>query len=80
MSCAHELITAHARSTGVDAGRPEFQRFARELFQVGRQCGANGLGDESRRLMALARLLNSAVDMRVYDFVIGWRRTGRAAA
>jgi hypothetical protein len=82
-ACAHELIAAHARRAGVDPRSPEFRQFARELFHLGRQCGAAGLDDESRRLVALARSLSGAPDVRAYELLartLGWRRAGRAAA
>jgi glycosyltransferase involved in cell wall biosynthesis len=80
---AHELIASHARRAGVARDQPELQRFARELFHLGRQCGAAGLADESRRLVTLAGAISSARDIRGYEFlarVIGWKRAGRAAA
>ncbi|MEA2163919.1 MAG: hypothetical protein QOK37_2046 [Thermoanaerobaculia bacterium] len=80
---AHELITAHARRAGIDPASPEFQHFARELFHLGRQCGAAGLRAESKRLVALARSLSKSADLRAYQAVanvIGWTRAGRAAA
>ena len=61
---------------------PELQHFARELFHLGRQCGAAGLAAESKRLVALAQDLSTARDIRVYDLaarVLGWQRAGRAA-
>jgi glycosyltransferase involved in cell wall biosynthesis len=79
---AHELIAAHARRAGVHRDTPELQHFARELFHLGRQCGTAGLPAESKRLVALARDLSAARDIRVYDLaarVLGWRRAGRAA-
>jgi glycosyltransferase involved in cell wall biosynthesis len=82
-SCAHELITAHARRAGIDTASPEFQRFARELFHLGRQCGAAGLVTESRRLVALARSVSGAADIRAYALlasIFGWQRAGRIAA
>jgi len=80
---AHKLIAGHARTAGVPLDAPEFQRFARELFHLGRQCGAAGLSEESRRLIALARGIAPAADMRIYEFaarVVGPRRAARAAA
>lgn len=80
---AHELIAGHARRAGVPIEAPEFQRFARELFHIARQCGAAGLSDEAKRLTALARTISSSADMRIYQLaarVVGWRRAGRAAA
>jgi hypothetical protein len=80
---AHELIASHARRGGVHARSPEFQRFARELFHLGRQCGAAGLAEESKRLIALAGSIAPSHDLRIYELaarVFGWRLTGRAAA
>jgi glycosyltransferase involved in cell wall biosynthesis len=80
---AHECITAHARRAGIDAATPEFQHFARELFHIGRQCGAAGLADESERLVTLAGELTTSRDVRLYATVaraIGWRNAGRIAA
>jgi glycosyltransferase involved in cell wall biosynthesis len=80
---AHELITAHARRAGIDPASPEFRHFARELFHLGRQCGAAGLVDESKQLVAMAREIDDARDLRAYEFLagsVGWRLAGRAAA
>ena len=80
---AHELIASHARRAGVPLGAPEFQHFARELFHIGRQCGAAGLTGESQRLISLARTISVARDIRVYDLAarfLGWQRAARAAA
>jgi len=79
---AHELIASLARRAGVPLDAPEFQHFARELFHLGRQCGAAGLPDESRRLVSLARTISAARDMRVYELaarIVGWQRAARAA-
>jgi hypothetical protein len=80
---AHELIAGHARRAGVDPHSPEFQHFARELFHLGRQCGAAGLAAESERLVTLARGLSASRDVRLYTLAartIGWRNAGRAAS
>lgn len=80
---AHELITAHARRAGVSIESPEFQHFGRELFHLGRQCGAAGLTEESKRLVTLARSISPSADVRIYEAaarVFGWRQAGRAAA
>jgi glycosyltransferase involved in cell wall biosynthesis len=80
---AHELIASHARRAGVDSHSPEFQHFARELFHLGRQCGASGLAEESKRLIALAGSIAPSPDLRIYELaarVFGWRQAGRAAA
>ncbi|HXH41301.1 MAG TPA: glycosyltransferase family A protein [Thermoanaerobaculia bacterium] len=80
---AHELIASHARRAGFDSHTPELQHFARELFHLGRQCGAAGLADESRRLIASAKSISPSADLRIYELaarMLGWRRAGRAAA
>jgi glycosyltransferase involved in cell wall biosynthesis len=80
---AHELIASHARRAGVPIEAPEFQRFARELFHIARQCGAAGLSDEAKRLVVLARSIAPSADMRIYELaarLAGWRFAGRAAA
>ena len=80
---AHELIAAHAKRSGVRSDAPEFQRFARELFHLGRQCGAAGLSKEAKRLGALAGTIAPSPDLRIYQLaarVVGWRSAGRAAA
>ena len=80
---AHALIASHARDAGIDPASPEFRQFARELFHIARQCGAAGLSDESRQLVALARGIDDARDLRVYERLaraIGWKNAGRAAA
>jgi hypothetical protein len=80
---AHALVFAHARRAGLDPASPEFRQFARELFHIGRQCGAAGLTGESRELVKLAREIDGARDLRRYEFIasiIGWQRAGRAAA
>lgn len=79
---AHELIAAHARRAGVDGSSPELRQFARELFHIARQCGAAGLADESRRLVAAARAIDDRSDLRLYALaarLLGWRNAGRAA-
>jgi glycosyltransferase involved in cell wall biosynthesis len=79
---AHELIFEHARRAGIGNDTPEMKHYARELFLLARQCGAAGLADESRRLMALAQSASDARDMRVYELlarIIGWTRAGRAS-
>jgi Glycosyl transferase family 2 len=81
-AAAHLLIVEHAKRGGVPNEAPEMQTFARELFHIARQCGAAGLADESRRLLAAAREISAARDLRAYSFVaktIGWTRTGKAS-
>jgi glycosyltransferase involved in cell wall biosynthesis len=80
---AHALIASHARDAGIDLLSPEFRQFARELFHIARQCGAAGVGDQSRRLVALAREIDDRRDLRTYErlaALIGWKSAGRAAA
>jgi Glycosyltransferases involved in cell wall biogenesis len=80
---AHTLVLGHARRAGIDPVSPEFRQYARELFHIGRQCGAAGLIDESKELVRFAREIADARDLRVYEFLarsIGWHRAGRAAA
>jgi hypothetical protein len=58
------------------------RQYARELFHIARQCGAAGLPEESRELVALACGIAPTADLRVYQLaarVVGWRRLGRAA-
>jgi hypothetical protein len=85
-AAAHALILDHARRGGVDPDGPEMRHFARELFLLARQCGAAGLGEESRRLFALARAASGArgggLDFRLYRAAVallGWSVTGRLA-
>ncbi len=80
---SHMLVLEHARGAGLDPQSPPMQQFARELFHVGRQCGAAGLIDESQQLLEKAREIGDKRDIRAYEFVarhIGWRNAGRAAA
>jgi glycosyltransferase involved in cell wall biosynthesis len=82
-AAAHALIAAHARRAGVPLDAPEFQRFARELFHIARQCGGAGLPDEAKRLAALARGIAPSADIRIYELaarIVGWRQAARAAA
>ena len=77
---AHELILAHARRAGVEDAAPEMQVYARELFLLARQCGAAGLVDESRRLIAAARSISSTRDLRIYERLarlFGWTAAGK---
>jgi glycosyltransferase involved in cell wall biosynthesis len=80
---AHALVLGHARHAGIDPRSPEMQQFARELFHIGRQCGAAGLVDDSRKLVGMARSVADRRDIRAYQFLagwIGWQRAGRLAA
>jgi hypothetical protein len=65
---AHLSILASARAAGVSVATPELARFARELFLLARQCGAAGLGDESKRLFAAARAASTRERARALDF------------
>jgi hypothetical protein len=79
---AHVLVLGHARRAGLDPASPEMRQYARELFHIARQCGAAGLPDESRELVALARTISPTADLRVYQLaarVVGWRRLALAA-
>jgi len=79
---AHELIAGHARRGGVPNDAPEMRQFARELFHIARQCGAAGLGEESRQLVALAREIADTRDLRIYARVarvVGWTRAAKLA-
>ena len=85
---AHALIFEHARRAGVPLDSAEMRHFARELFLLARQCGASGLGEESRLLFSLARQASTAeiarrADFRLYRLaaaVLGWSGAGRAAS
>jgi glycosyltransferase involved in cell wall biosynthesis len=84
---AHALIFEHARRAGVDPESSEMRHFARELFLLARQCGASGLGAESRSLFALAREASTpersrGMDFHLYRFaasVLGWTGAARAS-
>lgn len=84
---SHELIFGHAIRAGLEA-TPEMQHFARALFLLSRQCGAAGLGVESRRLFKLSRLASGAkrsngLDYRLYRVaagLMGWVMIGRISA
>jgi glycosyltransferase involved in cell wall biosynthesis len=79
-AAAHELIAQHAQRAGVSRDAPELQTFARELFHIARRCGAAGLAAESQRLVAAARAISGARDLRVYERVariIGWTAAGK---
>ena len=80
---AHVRIAEHARRAGVGPGAAEFQTFARELFHVARQCGAAGLADDSKRLLAVARGIADRRDLKLYSLaahLLGWRNAGRLSA
>ena len=79
---AHMLVLDHARRAGLDPASPEMQQYARELFHIARQCGAAGLADESKQLVALARTVSPSADLLAYQIaarIVGWRGLGRAA-
>lgn len=83
---AHELILRHGQRAGIPHDAPEMQHYARELFLLARQCGAAGLGLESRRLFDLAREASgpraNRLQFRAYRAtarVLGWRLTGKLA-
>jgi hypothetical protein len=84
---AHRLILSHALRAGIDRDSPEMQHFARELFLLSRQCGAAGLGEESRQLFSLAREASGKTRGNSWDFklygilasIAGWARMGKMA-
>ncbi len=84
---AHALIYQHARRAGLGPDEPHMKRFARELFLLGRQCGAAGLATESRELYELARAASGPERSRQLDFrlyraaaaCLGWQAAGRLA-
>lgn len=81
---SHELIYGHALRAGLK-DTPEMQHFARALFLLSRQCGAAGLGAESRRLFELSRQAagegrSKGLDYSLYKMaagLIGWEAMGR---
>jgi len=78
---AHEHIAATARRV-VAPEAPELQRFGRELFHLGRLCGAAGLVDESSRLVALSAEIMPRWDVSLYSNlarILGWKRVGQLA-
>jgi len=87
-SRAHLLIYGHARRAGIEPRDEAMQIFARELFHISRQCGAVGLGDDSRRLFDLAREASGELRSRGWDFRLygaaaaaaGWRLPAVVAA
>jgi glycosyltransferase involved in cell wall biosynthesis len=79
---AHERILGHARRAGIGDDAQEMRHFARELFLLARQCGAAGLAGESRRLIAAARSVSAARDLRLYEGIarlVGWAAAGKIA-
>ena len=84
---SHRLILDHARRAGIDAGAPEMQHFARELFLLSRQCGAAGLAARSKELFRLAKSASGKERAAKLDFLLyelaagtfGWPLVGRIA-
>jgi len=84
---AHCLILEHARKANLTEDSPEMQHFARELFLLSRQCGAAGLGPDSKRLFKLAKDASGEQRGKAWDFklyqllasVAGWTRLGKIA-
>ena len=80
---AHKRILGHALRAGIGENAPEMKHFARELFLLARQCGAAGLGEESKGLVSAARSVSAARDLRVYEGfarIVGWSAAGKIAA
>ncbi len=88
-SQALRLMLEHARRAGIGNDAPEMQHFARGLFLLARQCGANGLPHESRLLLEAAsdaslghRQAGFAAQLHLYHLaarVVGWGWAGKAA-
>src|SRR5262249_13648909 len=84
---AHSLILMHARKADIAEDSPEMQHFARELFLLSRQCGAAGIGPESKELFKLAKTASGERRGKAWDFklyallasVAGWTRLGKIA-
>lgn len=84
---AHQLIHEHAVRAGTAISTPEMRHFARELFLLARQCGAAGLGTQSRELFFLAKAASGekrakGLDYRLYEIaagILGWVLAGRLA-
>jgi len=78
-AAAHQSIYASARRAGISNDAAEMQHFARALFLLARQCGAAGLVDESKELLALSAAASAARDVRAYGALsrlFGARATG----
>ena len=81
---AHGCILRHALRYGISRETPEMRHFARELFLLGRQCGAAGLAKESKELFCLAREASTPERANGWDFrlygaaarVAGWPAVG----
>jgi glycosyltransferase involved in cell wall biosynthesis len=84
-SRAHALVLEHASRFGLGPECEHMKQFARSLFLLSRQCGAAGLGDDSRRLFALSRKASlparsNALDFRIYAGaarLVGWTTVGK---
>jgi glycosyltransferase involved in cell wall biosynthesis len=82
---AHALIFDHARRAGISEEAPEMRHFARELFWLSRECGAEGLAEEAKELFKLARAASGARRGGGFDFkayrvlagIVGWVNAGR---
>ncbi|MEO8380883.1 MAG: glycosyltransferase [Acidobacteriota bacterium] len=81
---AHALILEHAHQAGIGEDTAEMKHYARELFLLGRQCGAAGLGSESEMLFELARHASGRERNRAQFLLyraatrlLGWSWTGR---
>jgi len=86
---SHTLIWQHALEAGLPYSAPQsVGNFARSLFLLSRQCGAAGLPQESKELLALATTAAAGgrarkIDIKLYEILalcIGWRAAGRFAA
>lgn len=79
---ARQLILANAVTAGVPESDPNRQHFAKSLFLLARQCGAAGLGEESRQLVGASRLAAGKLRDRQqarYELLasfLGWERLG----
>ncbi len=79
---ARQLILANAVTAGVPESDPNRQHFAKSLFLLARQCGAAGLGEESRQLVGASRLAAGKSRDRqqaLYEWLasfLGWERLG----
>lgn len=82
---AFERVSGYAAQAGVARDSAEMRHFARSLFLLARQCGAAGLGEESRRLFGLSRQASGearsrGLDYRLYKMaasILGWSAMGR---
>lgn len=79
MLTAHVRVLEHARAAAVSADAPEMKRYARNLFRLARDAGANGMRREARRLLGLAAEIDHARRAeyglyRVLARAFGWQR------